>query len=146
MKIAEQQRRGILHGVYTERGERVQDDPAPFVILSVAKNPVSLLIILLLLFSSSVWAGDPVHAALECTDCHSGAVLPDHNMGEARCEACHADVGASLEKTGHGRAFLGRFKTTTASCLACHGEAHEIRGAEDPASWVAKTNQPKTCG
>ena len=85
MKIAEQQRRGILHGVYTERGERVQDDPAPFVILSVAKNPVSLLIILLLLFSSSVWAGDPVHAALECTDCHSGAVLPDHNMGEARC-------------------------------------------------------------
>src|SRR5208283_1081340 len=101
----------------------------------------------------------------KCQDCHGNVheILPAsdpnskvaHTNIPATCGACHskqlvmASSGVSsatfgsYEQSVHGKAVAGG-SGAAAVCTDCHGE-HDILGAGDPKSPIAKMNVPATC-
>jgi cytochrome b subunit of formate dehydrogenase len=88
--------------------------------------------------------GESAHGWLECGDCHGGADDPDHPDGleEPVCGSCHDDVAADLGAGAHA----GVADEEVPACASCHGAAHELLGADDPASPVAAGRLAETCG
>jgi cytochrome b subunit of formate dehydrogenase len=88
-----------------------------------------------------------VHADVGCADCHAGIKELPHPeaLAPVECAACHADEVRDYKGSVHGTA-LRNGATDAATCASCHGPAHQIAPASDPASRVAKRNLPETCG
>ena len=81
-----------------------------------------------------------------CIACHGAhEVSPPKQKPVALCATCHASETATYEKSVHGQD-VRRGASDVASCEDCHGPAHKLRPASDPASSVYKTNLPHTCG
>lgn len=89
-------------------------------------------------------ASESVHGWLGCADCHVGADDPDHPDGleEPSCAGCHDEAAADLAAGAHS----GVADEEVPACTSCHGAAHELRGADDPASPVAPARLAETCG
>jgi DnaJ-class molecular chaperone len=91
-----------------------------------------------------------VHGAFPCTSCHGDVTVIPHeetpkHAGPVTCSACHGDVVASYLKSIHGQATaIGT--SDAATCTSCHGGAHAIKKATDPASPVYPLTLPRTCG
>jgi len=94
----------------------------------------------------------------ECSDCHGKHdILPrsdsrsqvyDLNV-PGTCGTCHSgqetpDVIVQYESGMHGMVLLRSGMIFSAVCNDCHG-SHDIRGAGDPASTVARANINSTC-
>jgi formate dehydrogenase gamma subunit len=82
-----------------------------------------------------------------CAACHGNAHTiraPGAKAGQ-ECRACHGDLVKSYEASVHGR-LQKNGDTSSATCRSCHGPAHRVLSAGDPASPVAKKNLPGTCG
>jgi len=89
-----------------------------------------------------------VHAPLECTDCHQGAAVPDHEAAAARrvdCAACHDAETADWSGSTHGKPRNGN-AADAPGCTSCHGAVHTLRAATDPASPVHPQRLAETCG
>ena len=82
-----------------------------------------------------------------CTDCHTDVKGFPHDPAPAKvsCQTCHADQVTQYENSLHAQARKNG-DTKAATCLDCHGSAHEIVVASDPNSPVNHVNIPKTCG
>ncbi|HUK47953.1 MAG TPA: cytochrome b/b6 domain-containing protein [Terriglobales bacterium] len=100
----------------------------------------------------SLFVGEPAfqksaHGVLGCTDCHSDVKSIPHNPGLAmpKCGSCHADEQAAYAQSVHGKA-AARGNRLAAGCVNCHGDAHAILPATDPASKIFHSNIPITCG
>ncbi|WP_243383156.1 cytochrome c3 family protein [Geothrix alkalitolerans] len=87
------------------------------------------------------------HGSMGCTDCHSSITRLPHadKPAPVNCADCHADQVKAYKKSVHGVAKQNGM-TDAATCASCHGPAHAILGASDPASKVAKKNLADTCG
>jgi cytochrome b subunit of formate dehydrogenase len=87
------------------------------------------------------------HSILRCTDCHSDVKSLPHNpdLAMPKCGACHADEAGAYKQSVHGKA-AARGNTHAAGCMSCHGEAHGILPASEPASQIFHSNIPATCG
>jgi formate dehydrogenase gamma subunit len=93
--------------------------------------------------------GGSVHAILgetSCATCHgsvheltsAAALIP------AKCSECHADEVKSLAESIHGQA-AKRGDPDAPKCESCHGSIHEVKGASEPDSRVARKNLAETC-
>lgn len=93
--------------------------------------------------------GGSVHAILgetSCATCHgsvheltsAAALIP------AKCSECHADEVKSLAESIHGQA-AKRGDLDAPKCESCHGSIHEVKGASEPDSRVARKNLAETC-
>src|SRR3954471_13944795 len=82
-----------------------------------------------------------------CVDCHKDVKGFPHDPAPAKvdCASCHADQVAVYQASVHGQA-MAKGNQQAATCVSCHGTAHEIVMAGDPASPVSHQNVPKTCG
>jgi len=87
------------------------------------------------------------HGFLGCGDCHSDVRGYPHEPvpQKVSCRACHWDAVAAYEQSVHAKA-QAEGRRQAATCLQCHGSAHEIRPARDQASKVYRTAIPQTCG
>jgi cytochrome b subunit of formate dehydrogenase len=76
--------------------------------------------------------GASVHAALDCTSCHTEIKEYPHpkRIAKVDCAACHADQAVDVPKSVHGA--LG-----SDACASCHGSAHDTQ--------AAATVMPKQC-
>ena len=94
----------------------------------------------------------------ECSDCHGKHdILPksdsrssvyDLNVPATCCE-CHSgqedlDVCVQYENGMHGIVLIRSGMIFSAVCNDCHG-SHDIRGADDPESMIARENLTETC-
>jgi len=91
--------------------------------------------------------GASVHSVLECTMCHADIKGYPHDPAPQKvvCASCHADAQAAHDKGIHAKA-IAAGNRNAASCLSCHGPAHEILPSADPKSRTFRTNIPATCG
>jgi cytochrome b subunit of formate dehydrogenase len=80
--------------------------------------------------------------ATACTECHGAphAVRGARGAAGTLCEACHEDAVKEYRGSIHASR-----SADGASCRACHGPAHEVLGASQPKSRVAKQSLPETC-
>ncbi len=87
---------------------------------------------------------ESVHGWLDCVDCHPGADHPDHPDGleETSCAGCHEEAAADLAAGAHD----GMAESEGEACTSCHGAAHELLGADAPASPVSAGRLAETCG
>ena len=87
------------------------------------------------------------HSVFGCTDCHSDVKAVPHETMPAtpKCATCHADQQTAYDN-GYHAAALRKGDARAARCVDCHGSAHELLPASDPASRVHRTNLPATCG
>ncbi|HYX69109.1 MAG TPA: cytochrome b/b6 domain-containing protein [Terriglobales bacterium] len=88
-----------------------------------------------------------VHGSLECADCHSDVTSAPHESPPAKvsCAQCHSDEDAAYKSSVHGVARQdGNHRAAT--CLDCHGDAHEILSSSDANSRTFHHNIPATCG
>jgi hypothetical protein len=104
--------------------------------------------------------------AASCVDCHGvHDILPSkdpqsktyHLNIVGTCSRCHgneeiirkgkipSDVTKAFGDSIHGRALSRSGLVVAPTCSDCHG-AHDVRAPGDPASRVALTNVPATCG
>jgi hypothetical protein len=106
--------------------------------------------------------------AAACTDCHGPAheirtskdpkSATYHFNLPATCGRCHGDtkvieragieagnVSARFEDSIHGKALSRSGLLVAPNCATCHSH-HDIRRRDDPASRVARTSVPATCG
>ena len=87
-----------------------------------------------------------VHGKLQCVDCHTTVkdVQHEDKLPPVNCAACHAGEAKAYATSIHGMSnAMG--KSSAATCLSCHGNAHEtvpVRHADSP---VFKLNLPQTC-
>jgi cytochrome b subunit of formate dehydrogenase len=89
-----------------------------------------------------------VHSRLfHCVDCHSDvkSLVHDTSPRKISCAQCHADAQQAYEHSVHARN-VGPGHTAAATCVNCHGSAHEIVGPGGPSSPVYHANIPATCG
>jgi len=87
-----------------------------------------------------------VHAALECSGCHTDVgEFPHDAVILPQCSTCHPDASTDFAASVHGQA-LARGDRDVASCQNCHGSAHTAKRTTDPASQVYPLNLPRTCG
>lgn len=89
-----------------------------------------------------------VHGSLSCVDCHadlaSTASFPHPSkLRPVDCGSCHEEEPKQLRQSVHARFTAG---TDGPDCVSCHGSAHVILPASNPASRVAKANLAATCG
>jgi formate-dependent nitrite reductase cytochrome c552 subunit len=112
-----------------------------------------------------------VHGTLSCTDCHlrfsdnphsspSGSVPPAilsiasriaskfhvDPVAAAACTKCHTDIYQKVLESAHGKNIVEKHQSDGAFCLDCHGSAHYIVPAQDPASMISRARQIQTCG
>jgi cytochrome b subunit of formate dehydrogenase len=87
---------------------------------------------------------DTVHGWMECIDCHPGANDPDHPEGlqKTSCAGCHDEASADLAAGAHA----GVADDEVEACASCHGNAHQLLSAEEPASPVSVGRLAETCG
>jgi cytochrome b subunit of formate dehydrogenase len=83
----------------------------------------------------------------QCTDCHRDIKAFPHEPAPAKvsCATCHADQQAQYDGGAHAKA-IKQGDPRAATCVDCHGSAHELLPAGDPNSKVNHANIPKTCG
>lgn len=88
-----------------------------------------------------------VHGFLGCADCHSDVKDYPHEPTPQKvsCGECHLEAVAAYQQSVHAKA-QAEGRQQAATCLQCHGSAHEIRSSSDPASKVYRTQIPQTCG
>ena len=89
-----------------------------------------------------------VHGRMfHCVDCHTDVKSLAHDKPPAKiaCAQCHADAQTAYEHSVHSRK-TGPGQTAAATCINCHGDAHEIVGPGGPSSSVYHSNIPATCG
>jgi formate dehydrogenase gamma subunit len=94
-------------------------------------------------------AAKGIHAALgpdSCVACHGDPheVKSAAELAPAKCATCHADEVKEFHASAHGRAAQAGDRDAP-TCASCHGPAHKILPADDPASPVAKKNLANTC-
>jgi cytochrome b subunit of formate dehydrogenase len=87
------------------------------------------------------------HDGLACTDCHAGIKeLPHAGVPpQVECGTCHEDTVKAYAASVHGAART-KGDGDAATCASCHGPAHRILPAQNPASRVAKGHLAATCG
>jgi cytochrome b subunit of formate dehydrogenase len=87
-----------------------------------------------------------VHHQLGCGACHAGKDEYPHDPEAPRvsCASCHQKNAAAARDSDHGRLLL-KGRPGAALCAACHGSAHELLAADDPASLTNRLNIPRTC-
>jgi cytochrome c7-like protein len=91
------------------------------------------------------------HAPLACVDCHQALAkvqeFPhDEKLARVSCAACHDDQAAKYHDSIHSWAKEKAGLTDAApACADCHG-THDIRGTDDGAGRVYRSNIPQTCG
>jgi formate dehydrogenase gamma subunit len=92
---------------------------------------------------------ESVHEGLACIDCHAGAGAKGHpdsgKMPHVQCASCHEDVDKDYRQSVHAE-LHAQGDAAAPDCASCHGPAHEILPASNPASRTAKRNLPETCG
>jgi formate dehydrogenase gamma subunit len=82
-----------------------------------------------------------------CLACHG----TPHEIGRAagispqRCADCHSAAVEQYQSSIHAK-FRAAGDAQSPTCQSCHGSAHKILSADDPASPVARGNLPDTCG
>lgn len=89
-----------------------------------------------------------VHGAgFSCVDCHTDVKSLAHETPPEKvsCARCHADAQAAYAQSTHARAGKAA-QSAAANCEDCHGGAHQILAADDPASPINHANIPATCG
>jgi len=82
-----------------------------------------------------------------CADCHKNVSGYPHDPAPTKvdCSSCHSDEMEKFKTSVHGVA-RAKGNAEAATCVSCHGSAHEIVVASDENSPVAHHNIPKTCG
>ncbi len=83
-----------------------------------------------------------------CQSCH-GAPHAVRRLGDSPapgvlCATCHEDVVKDYRSGVHASA-LGRGDADAATCQSCHGPAHGVVAASDPASPVSRLKIADTC-
>jgi len=93
----------------------------------------------------------------ECIDCHGKHDIlsgddPDSAVNDLKasstCCACHSEYDSSCsywEEGVHGRLLIEDAEDLSAACNDCHG-SHDIRGADEEESTVARHRINETCG
>jgi predicted CXXCH cytochrome family protein len=87
-----------------------------------------------------------VHGKLMCVDCHAtvSSVPHDDKLPPAQCASCHAKESEAYARSIHGMSHaMGA--SAAATCVSCHGNAHEIVPVKQLDSPVFKLNLPQTC-
>jgi cytochrome b subunit of formate dehydrogenase len=82
-----------------------------------------------------------------CVDCHADvkSLVHDAPPKKITCAGCHEAAQQAYARSMHGRpARTGA--ASGATCVDCHGSAHEILTPGNPASPVNHANIPVTCG
>ena len=100
--------------------------------------------------------GHSAHGNKACTDCHADVQeIPHSKTPEpVDCTRCHfkanqagaptdVDYGA-YRNSVHGR-LAAKGDPRAPTCQSCHGD-HQVFGADDPRSKIARANVPETCG
>ncbi len=89
-----------------------------------------------------------VHGDLfSCVDCHKDVKSLAHETTPQKvaCAQCHADAQDAYAHGAHAKAAKAG-GAPAATCVDCHGGAHEILAAGDAGSPVNHGNIPVTCG
>ncbi|HLY40064.1 MAG TPA: cytochrome b/b6 domain-containing protein [Terracidiphilus sp.] len=90
-----------------------------------------------------------IHASMKlaCVDCHKDVKSLAHEATPqpVTCAGCHADAQTAYAHSMHAMASKTG-KTPAATCVDCHGGAHEVLAGGDPKSPVNHANIPATCG
>ncbi len=78
-----------------------------------------------------------------CVDCHTDVKEAAHatTPKKVECGTCHARELAAWAGGMHAKD-----KSKGATCVDCHGDAHQITGGGDPKSLVSHGMIPATCG
>ena len=87
-----------------------------------------------------------VHGKLQCVDCHASVASVPHDdpLPAAQCASCHAAETRAYATSIHGMSHaMGA--SAAATCVSCHGNAHEIVPVKQIDSPVFKLNLPQTC-
>jgi hypothetical protein len=87
-----------------------------------------------------------VHGKLQCVDCHVSVkeVPHDDKPPPAQCASCHAPEARAYAASIHGVSHtMGA--SAAATCVSCHGNAHEIVPVKQLDSPVFKLNLSQTC-
>lgn len=84
---------------------------------------------------------------LACVDCHADVKSLAHEKPPEKvsCDQCHADAARAYAHSTHAKASTTG-KNPPATCVDCHGDAHQIEGGGNPKSPVNHSNIPATCG
>ncbi len=84
------------------------------------------------------------HAEVSCSTCHPKKETYPHPPGVAkpRCAECHPQVAGQFARSVHAEA-ARKGNTAAPDCGICHGDAHELVPARQPAFRRA---EPETCG
>lgn len=90
-----------------------------------------------------------IHAALgedACSTCHGNVheITSSAKLQPGKCTECHASEAQDLAESIHGQAAKSG-DPDAPTCLSCHGPVHKIQASSEPASKVAKKNQPAAC-
>jgi formate dehydrogenase gamma subunit len=90
-----------------------------------------------------------IHAVLgegACSSCHGNVheIASAAKLQPGKCAECHTAETKDLSESIHGLAAKSGDPDAPA-CLSCHGPVHKIQSSSDPASKVAKKNQPLAC-
>jgi hypothetical protein len=90
-------------------------------------------------------------AGLACIDCHADlATTTDfphpERLRPVDCSSCHGEAVEQYRSGIHGQSRAKSPGGLAATCVDCHGSAHEVRTAKDPQSPTYHFNLPKTCG
>jgi predicted CXXCH cytochrome family protein len=96
-----------------------------------------------------------LHAALQCTTCHTDATEVPHaerlrKVGPEACAMCHDEVVTAYRASVHGYSRTVGLSdvgpSEAAACTSCHGSPHYARRSSDPNSPVYPLTLPHTCG
>ncbi len=86
-----------------------------------------------------------IHGRLfACVDCHTDVKEAAHTDTPKKiaCATCHAKEQAAWAVSLHDR----NPARPAATCVDCHGDAHQVTGGGDSKSLVNHSNIPTTCG
>jgi formate dehydrogenase gamma subunit len=99
------------------------------------------------LFIDQSHFANSIHGSLDCTSCHSDIKVVPHDPAPAKvdCSQCHSEAQQVYNESLHAKA-IQNGNSKAASCLDCHGSAHEIVPSTDPKSKTNHTNIAATCG
>ena len=89
-----------------------------------------------------------IHGTMfSCVDCHKDVKSLAHEKPPEKiaCAQCHADAQAAYARSLHSRDGKPG-QIAAATCVDCHGGAHEVLAGDDAKSPVNHVNIPATCG
>ena len=89
-----------------------------------------------------------VHGSIfACVDCHRDvkSLVHDKPPAKVTCAGCHAEAQQAYAHSVHAKA-AKTGKGPAATCVDCHGTAHEVVMGDDAKSPVNHANIPVTCG